>query len=565
MSDPEQAVSFLYRLVDSFTQQGPSIAALTFIIRQFIEINGLLWKTTVEGLAKLIWLHIRIDFALSLLFAQVILSFFVSCLCRTAIIIFQCIEIGKRYIPGTKAQQSSSDAQPPCPPLKMKAARLDQHMRDTPVQTAPFTPARSFHHPSAPTSTRKVSASFSTDCPLSGHPTIACSSVTATTMMKSPHPPPHRPSFSNKSSTMSSTQSYGNMEAFTTNSRLKSSRTYTGIPMSTGQQKVPSCRPSVSTAYTATPALPSRRAENIPPSTSMASITTKDQSAYRYPTPHLAPKLASPTKKTTKSRLSISKSRTFNALSNLTATISRTSLGQLTGNESRGTSISSKKSGGKDPPPYTSSQSTSSTSSQALPSPGLNAPGPGQIHTAQSSAYWAGRFMALQDRFQSETLQSENLTALANAHAERSMIGSIQPNNLSYSATTNCITPATCPKTTTSRVPPPKFRRSTTTNNMKHTTALPIPPRSSHETAAAQLAAEDARCQRIFAYLESLCVTSEARGSLRHWQKCYAGRMGKEYLFSSTVQKDKRTRELTWVGRLLMGGDNHGKRGSLGL
>ncbi|KAK5626584.1 hypothetical protein RRF57_002299 [Xylaria bambusicola] len=446
-------------------------------------------------------------------------------------------------------------------PRKVKAAQPDQYTRDTPTQTAPFTPARSFHRPSVPTSTRKISASFSTDCPLSGHPTIACSSVTASTTMKPPHAPPHRPSFSNRSSTTSSTRSYGNMEAFATDSTLKTSRTYTSIPMSIGQQKAPSSRPYVSTAYTTARALPSRRAENIPPSTSMVNTTTKNQSTYQYPTPQLVPKLASPKKKTTKPRLSISKSRTFNALSNLTATISRTSLGQLTGSESRGTSISSKKSGVKDPPPYTSSQSTSSTSSQALPSPGCDNPGSRQIHAAQSSAYWAGRFMALQDRFQSETLKPENLTALVNAHAEGSMCGLTQPNNFSSSATTGCITPAAHPRPTrtASRVPPPKFRRSATTN-IKHTTTIPIPPRSSHDMAAAQLIDEDARCHQIFAHLESLCATSQARDSLRQWQKCYAVRMGKEYLFSSGLPKGKRTRDLTWVGRLLRGGDSYGKR-----
>ncbi|KAK5626583.1 hypothetical protein RRF57_002298 [Xylaria bambusicola] len=110
MSDPEQAVSLLRRLVDSFILQGPSIAAFAFIICQIVEINGLLWETTAKSIAKLIWLHITTDFALSLLFAQIILVFFISCIYRVAINIFRWIEIGKRYIPGVKARQSSSGA-----------------------------------------------------------------------------------------------------------------------------------------------------------------------------------------------------------------------------------------------------------------------------------------------------------------------------------------------------------------------------------------------------------------------------------------------------------------------
>ncbi|KAI1423157.1 hypothetical protein F5Y12DRAFT_716666 [Xylaria sp. FL1777] len=451
---------------------------------------------------------------------------------------------------------------------------LDRRTRDTPTQPPPFTPARSFNDPSAPTSTRKISASFSTDCPLSGHPTIACSAVTASTTMNRPGPPTNR-QVNNRSSTLPSSQSYCNMDVSSMkDNTLKASHTYSNLPMPTVQHKAPSSKPSIATAYTNARALPGRNVENIPPSASMASLATRRPSTYRSPTPRLFLK-PSPPKKNAKSRLSISKSRTFNVFSNLTASLSRTSLGQLTGSDSRRTSTSSKSTARKDPAPYINSQSASSTSSQALPHPAQETADPRQIHTAQSSAYWAGRFMALQDRFQSEALIPENLTTLVHAHAERSLIPMAQPS-LATSATTGCIMPAARPnkpstrptaagstsprkrqqRNSESRVPlPPKIPRSTTTA---------APPRPSYEVAAALLVDEDNRCRRIFLHLDALCTTSEARLSLQQWQQGYARRTGKEHLFFT--MQGKKTRELTWVGRLLIGsGGGHSKRGSLGL
>ncbi|KAI0973373.1 hypothetical protein F4678DRAFT_459505 [Xylaria arbuscula] len=464
-----------------------------------------------------------------------------------------------------------------------KAPVVDHHTPDTPTYRAPFTPARSFYDPAVPTSTRKISASFSTDCPLSGHPTIACSAVTASTTMNRPRPPSHH-QINNRPSALSSSQSYRNIATpFTADNTLKASHTYSNLPMPTVQYKASSSRPSIATAYTNVRALPVRKVENIPPSPAKASGITKKQGAFQYPTPKQASKL-SPSKNKTKSRLSISKSRTFNVFSNLTASLSRTSLGQLTSSDSRRTSTSSKTTTFKDPTPYMNSQSASSTSSQALPNPRLETTNPRQIHTAQSSAYWAGRFMALQDRFQSEVLVPENLASLVHVHAERSLLAVTQPS-LASSATTSCITstagsnnPNTTRRVTESTSPrkrqqqlisesrapshilPRKISCSTAAANRTITVA---PPRPSHEVAAAMLVDDDHRCRRIFMHLDGLCTTSEARHSLQQWQQSYARRTGKKHL---CVTPQKKTKELTWVGRLLMGGGGgHAKRGSLGL
>ncbi|KAI1307099.1 hypothetical protein F5Y03DRAFT_394136 [Xylaria venustula] len=467
----------------------------------------------------------------------------------------------------------------------VKSPVVDRHTPDTPTDRAPFTPARSFHDPAPMTSTRKISASFFTECPLSGHPTIACSTVTASTTMNRPRPPSHH-QINNRPSKLPSSQSYRNIGTpFTAaDNTLKASHTYSNLPMPTVHYKASPSQPSITTSYTNVRALPVRKAENIPPSPSKASPITKKQGTFQYPTAKLASKL-SPSKNKTKSRIGISKSRTFNVFSNLTASLSRSSVGQLTSSDSRRTSTSSKTTAFQDPTPYMNSQSASSMSSQALPSPRLETADPSQIHTAQSSAYWAGRFMALQDRFQSEALVPENLASLVHVHAERSLIAVTQPS-LASSATTSCIaTPAafnnltktrrttesTSPRKQqqqqqhTSRAPshvlPRKTSCSTTTANRTVTVA---PPRPSHEVAAAMLVDEDNRCRRIFMHLDGLCTTSEARYSLQQWRQSYARRTGKKHL---CVTPQKRTKELTWVGRLLMGGGGggHSKKGSLGL
>ncbi|KAJ2978354.1 hypothetical protein NUW58_g7523 [Xylaria curta] len=365
---------------------------------------------------------------------------------------------------------------------------LDQRVRDSPIQAPPFTPARRFHDPSAPTSTRKISASFSTDCPLSGHPTLAYSAVTASTTMNHPGPLTSHPI--NQSSARSSPQPRRSTDAYTKHRALEISHTYNNLPTPTTQYKARSCKPFVAATPPNTRASSSRNIENIPPSAPVSSLATEKQGSSKCPTPRAAPKRVSPKKKA-KSRPGIPKSRTFSVFSNFTASLSRTSLGQLTGSDSRRTSTSSKSTARKDPAPYMNPQSAASTSSQALLNPAVETTNPLQIYTAQSSAYWTGRFMALQDRFQSETLLPENLATLSKRQLKHRADAA------------------------------PKISRSTTT------VASTYP---SYEAAATLLVDEDNRSRRIFLHLDALCATSEARVSLQKWQQNYARRMGKENL-----------------------------------
>ncbi|KAI0452968.1 hypothetical protein F5B21DRAFT_515649 [Xylaria acuta] len=455
----------------------------------------------------------------------------------------------------------------------VNTAALDHSVRNAPTQAAPFTPARSSQDPSAPTSTRKISASFSTDCPLSGHPTIACYPVTASTTMNHPGPLTSHPV--NQSSALPSPRSRRNTDSFTTDRALKTSHTYSNLPMPAAKYRAPSPKSSMATTRINTRALSGRNEENTPPSISMANITTTKQSTSEHPTPRLVPKPTSPKKKA-KPHPGIPRSRTFNVFSNLTASLSRTSLGQLTGSDSRRTSTSSKGTVRKDKTPYLNPQSASSTSSQALLNPGVETTRRRQIYTAQSSAYWAGRFMALQDRFQSETLMPDNLTMLVHAHAEHSLVPVVQPS-LASSATMSCIIPAAKPMhlTTKSTSPcksqqqPPKPKQKPRVDaaapKISHSTAGSVPAQSSSETPTL-LVDEDARARRIFSHLDALCATSEARCSLKNWQQSYARCMGKEHLLPEGGTMHGRTKELTWVGRLLIGsGRGHSRKDSLGM
>lgn len=442
----------------------------------------------------------------------------------------------------------------------------DHPTRNVPTQPTPFTPSRGLQDLSAPTSTQKATAGFSTDCPLPGHPTNAPSATTNSTTMNHLRPLTSHPV--NQNPPFPSSQSYGLMVTSKMDRPLfKSSHTYSNIPLPVKQYRRPSPKTSAATTHTNERTLYDRNAENIPPIASTTSTST-------CPTPRLVPKPLSP-KKQAQARPGIPKSRTLNVFSNLTASLSRTSLGQLTSNHSRHTSVSSKGTDHKDPPLYMSSQSASSTSSQALSNPPVETKNPRQIHTAQSSAYWTGRFLSLQDRFQSETLMPENLDMLVHAHAERSLIPVAQPS-LGSSATMSCITPAAKPTRKPTRVattstspqklqnhqkpsaPPTRQQRAGTETGPKlpPSTTTVAPAQPSYEAVAALLVDEDNRARRIFLHLGTLCTTSEAHASLWQWQQAYARSVQKESLLPEGGTMKDKARELSWVNRLLPGSGN---------
>lgn len=124
-----------------------------------------------------------------------------------------------------------------------------------------------------------------------------------------------------------------------------------------------------------------------------------------------------------------------------------------------------------------------------------------EIINAHSSAYWTGRFMALQDRFSSENLAVD---------ARESRLSptdsfSVQPR-----------TPYSSMHQRASHLP-----NSTTTSALRNLMT---------SSSNSEISEEDARARRVFDHLDSLCSTPEARRSLRIWQQAYARRHNSPYL-----------------------------------
>ncbi|KAI5918091.1 hypothetical protein F4810DRAFT_693574 [Camillea tinctor] len=495
----------------------------------------------------------------------------------------------------------------------------------------------SSYQPLASTSSRKLSASYSTDGPLSGYPTTAYSSITASSSNQDPlsnHPGPLTSHPITAYASIGSSQSRCNLDTRPRLGALKTSHTYSSLPVSSQHHhqrdlrrasptSIPPSKASIATSYATATVPPHALTENIRPSASTASISTCRETSLDTSQTRILPQPASRAKN--KSRIGIPKSRTFNVFSSLASSFSRTSLGSFTRSESRHTSASSGCTGQDTAPgalrPGSSGSSLASAPSQtrAYTTPALN--NPRQIHTAQSSAYWTGRFMALQDRFRSELLMPDNMNTLVTAHAERSMIGASQPpfggGSLATSATTSClsnpnVTPRSARRVVTNTMTTPhkssisprkqqhkrQMRQANPVtpikgqNKHKHTsstsTIFSNAASSNHSSseAAALLNDEDNRTHRVFLHLEALCTTNEARSSLRAWQQTYARRVGKPNLLpqgGTMHDGDKgdghhhgQWRDRTWVGRLLSGSSSNAssassghvkgvKRGSLGF
>lgn len=190
------------------------------------------------------------------------------------------------------------------------------------------------------------------------------------------------------------------------------------------------------------------------------------------------------------------KSRTLAVLSNITASISKSSLTGFNGGERKFSqqTVSSRK---------TSSSSTFNTSATTV-IPAATAVAeinPLIITTAQPSEYWTGRFVSLQDRFQAESLQEKTLSLLVAAHAAKATI--LVQQRAAYQGRGN-------------------LPLSTTTALDRYGAAA--------IQEARRLSDEDNRCLRIFLHLDALCGTPEAQKSLHAWQEAYARQMGRDAL-----------------------------------
>ncbi|KAF9880486.1 hypothetical protein CkaCkLH20_02440 [Colletotrichum karsti] len=203
----------------------------------------------------------------------------------------------------------------------------------------------------------------------------------------------------------------------------------------------------------------------------------------------------------------IPKSRTMTVLSNLTASLSRSSLTSFSGSDRKTSNrtVSSRKISSS------STLTTLTTDTSRAPTPTSAETNPLIITAAQPSPYWTGRFQSLHDRFHNEDLQPQSLAILVSAHASKSTLLSAQ--RAAYQGRGNL--------------------------PLSTTTALDRYGSAAVSREANLLSDDDNRCLRIFLHLDSLCATPEAQKSLRDWQEIYARRNNREALLPKGVSMDK--------------------------
>ncbi|KAK1997542.1 hypothetical protein LX36DRAFT_720866 [Colletotrichum falcatum] len=210
-------------------------------------------------------------------------------------------------------------------------------------------------------------------------------------------------------------------------------------------------------------------------------------------------------------------------LSSLTASLSKSSLTSFTGSERKVSqqTVPSRKTS-------TSTSGSNAPTRTATPMPTTPDGNPLMITTAQPSAYWAGRFVSLQDRFQGECLQEKTLATLITAHATKATLLSQQRE--AYKGRGN-------------------LPLSTTTALDRCGTAA--------VREAKLLSDEDNRCLRIFLHLDALCGTPEAQKSLHAWQEAYARKNRRDALLPKATGVDR-----GFVARLFSGSSRQDLVGS---
>ncbi|KDN61278.1 hypothetical protein CSUB01_08700 [Colletotrichum sublineola] len=324
--------------------------------------------------------------------------------------------------------------------------------------------------PSSTYGARRLSASFSGGGPLSSNPTVASSSITAITGRAAPPTGQHQ-----------------------------------GIHTSTHGEDME---------------------DNTLRSIGSSPILGSSDQQARYP--HQHPETHSrPPSRGGADRKRLPKSRTLTVLSSLTASLSKSSLTSFTGSERKTSqqTVPSRK---------TSTSSTFGSSAPtrtATPTPTTTTTvddNPLIVTTAQSSAYWTGRFVSLQDRFHGESLQEKNLSTLITAHATKATL--LAQQREAYKGRGN-------------------LPLSTTTALDRYGTAA--------IREAKLLSDEDNRCLRIFLHLDALCGTPEAQRSLHAWQEAYALKNRRDTLLPKSTGAER-----GFVARLFSGSSRHGIGGS---
>lgn len=389
------------------------------------------------------------------------------------------------------------------------------------LQTARRTPPPIpfFSKPRMTYNRRRTDNNFPRPEPLYSAPTIASSGLTASASANDLSQPDHLvPRFQQQSNfraplreTMAQTPGYEQSRVWTDRYIVT---TPTRIPTPTYHTELQQGR-----RYVSTPVLPSERKEVR---LNLMICAWEDSNCYQNIKPQQPKTLRllgpiSPTRNKPAplrtNQAQMPKSRTMNMISSLTASISRSSLSSSKSRPNLNASYNRT-------PSYTSyTKSTTnltpipstlrSTSPPPLPPFTTNIR---QIHTAQPSSYWCGRFQALNDRFQHEIF-------------EASLIDPIRYKQ--YITITEYDTPKkssvnmkdSCDQATT-------FTRHMEDEDMK-------------------------REKRVFIHLEALCATKAARHSLSEFQQLYARKMGNEGLLPVGGRMYDREPWLTKIGKAM--------------
>lgn len=163
-----------------------------------------------------------------------------------------------------------------------------------------------------------------------------------------------------------------------------------------------------------------------------------------------------------------------------------------------------------------------------------------QIHSANSNSYWCGRFQAICDRFNDETLAA-NVENLQQYDADSSSSGSSTP-------TADAEEEGYKPK-------------STLAGEESWYNFSKKKPKRPH------IDAQDERRARAFLHLQSLCTTNQARRSLWEFQLEFARIKGKPHLLPRGGKMvDDRSNWFGRVGKAMVGSHSSGypPRASLG-
>lgn len=225
----------------------------------------------------------------------------------------------------------------------------------------------------------------------------------------------------------------------------------------------------------------------------------------------------------------LSKSRTFNVLSGITASFSRSSLApsRRTTASSNGSSASLAQAATADTSlskaPTSSRLPVSKSGRLSLGSHKSDlhlTQNPCCIYTEQPSAYWTGRFNSLHDKFLAECLTPNNMQSLLGAKADNAAARNqqIQPHLVREAQYTRFNT--RLPPSATSAAILQQTGGSGLSGDKDRSQSL-----ATHAADAELLLDDDERCKRVFIHLEAFCATDEARGSLFAFQQEYARKM----------------------------------------